>query len=72
MDWYEIRVQGRLGARWQERFDGMTLVPHADGSTVIAGPVVDQAALHGLLRALGDLGLTLLSVTEVHHTNQGE
>lgn len=71
MDWYEIRIQGRLDARWEARFDGMTLVPHADGSTVIAGPVVDQAALHGLLRVLGDLGLPLLSLTE-HRNTQGE
>jgi hypothetical protein len=65
MDWYEVRVQGRLAARWASRFDGMSLIPRTDGTTVIAGPVVDQAALHALLRALGDLGLPLLSVTEV-------
>lgn len=69
---YEIRVQGRLGALWAERFDGMTLTTATDGTTLIAGPVVDQAALHGLLRALGDLGLPLLSVTEVHTTKQGD
>lgn len=72
MGFYEIRVQGRLGARWAERFDGMTLADGPDGSTLIAGQVVDQAALHGLLRTLGDLGLPLLSVTEVHTTNQGD
>jgi len=65
MDWYEVRVQGRLAAHWASRFDGMSLTPRADGTTVLAGPVADQAALHGLLRALGDLGLPLLSVTEV-------
>jgi hypothetical protein len=66
MGWYEIRVQGRLAERWAGRFEGMSLVPGPSGVTVLAGPVEDQAALHGLLRALGDLGLPLLSVTEVH------
>ena len=60
---YEIRVRGHLAARWAARFDGMTLTPHEDGTTVIHGPVTDQAALHGLLRALSDLGLPLLAVT---------
>jgi hypothetical protein len=61
---YEIRLKGHLGPRWAARFDGMTLTTRADGTTVIEGPVVDQAALHGLLRALRDLGLPLLSVTQ--------
>jgi hypothetical protein len=62
---YEIRLKGRLGPRWAARFDGMTLTSRADGITVIEGPVVDQAALHGLLRTLRDIGLPLLSVTQV-------
>ena len=62
---YQIRVKGHLDARWAARFDGMTLTTHTDGTTVIEGPVVDQAALHGLLRTLGDLGLPLISVTPV-------
>ena len=65
MGWYEIRVQGRLTERWADRFDGMALATGPNGTTVIAGPVADQAALHGLLGALGDLGLPLLSVTAV-------
>lgn len=65
MGWYEIRVQGRLTERWASRFEGMAFTPGPDASTVIAGPVADQAALHGLIRALGDLGLPLLAVTEV-------
>jgi hypothetical protein len=60
---YEIRVEGRLGSRWAEWFDGMTLTPETDGTTVISGIVADQSALHGLLRRLGDLGMPLLSVT---------
>ena len=64
MSHYQIRVKGQLDARWTARFDGMTLTA-ADGCTVIEGPVVDQAALHGLLRALYDLGLPLLSVNYI-------
>ena len=59
---YEIRIQGHLGPRWATRFDGMNLTAEDDGSTVIRGPVVDQAALHGLLQTLRDLGITLLSL----------
>ena len=62
--WYEIRLQGRLDARWSTRFDGMTLTT-GDGHTLLAGPVVDQAALHGLLHQLRDIGLPLLSVSQV-------
>ncbi len=60
---YEIRVREHLGSRWATRFDGMTLTVEDDGTTVIHGPVVDQAALHGLLQTLRDLGITLLSLT---------
>ncbi len=63
---YEIRVQGRLDARWATWFDGFTLTPGPDGTTVITGTVLDQAALHGLLQSLRDLGLPLLSVTQLH------
>ncbi len=62
---YEIRIEGHLNSRWATRFDGMTLNIRDDGTTVIEGPVVDQAALHGLLNRLGDLGLPLLSVTRL-------
>lgn len=60
---YEIRVRGHLPPRWAGWFEGMTLTPHDDGTTVIHGPVADQSALHGLLRRIGDLGLPLVSVT---------
>ncbi len=60
---YEIRVAGHLAPRWTAFFEGMTLTPDRDGTTVIAGPVADQSALHGLLRKLSDLGLPLISVT---------
>jgi hypothetical protein len=62
---YEIRVRGHLAARWVAWFDGMTLTALDDGTTVIHGPVTDQAALHGLLRKLSDIGLPLVSVTPV-------
>jgi hypothetical protein len=62
---YEIRLKGHLGPRCAARFDDMTLTTQADGTTLIEGPVVDQATLHGLLRTLGDLGIPLLSVTQV-------
>ena len=58
----EIRVRGRLDPRWSTWFDGLTLRPGGDGTTVLSGPVADQAALHGLLQRLRDLGLTLLSL----------
>jgi hypothetical protein len=62
---YEIRVTGLLDSRWAASFDGMSLTPERGGTTSIHGPVVDQAALHGLLRTLRDLGLSLVSVTRV-------
>jgi hypothetical protein len=62
---YDIRVRGHLAPRWAAWFDGMTLTRHDDGTTVIHGTVPDQAALHGLLRTLSDLGLPLVSVTPV-------
>lgn len=60
---YEIRVRGHLGSRWVPWFGGLNLSNEDDGTTVISGPVVDQAALHGLLQKLRDLGITLLSLT---------
>ncbi len=61
---YEIRVQGHLHPRWGAWFDGLTVTNHGDGTTVIEGPVADQAALHGLLRKLRDVGLPLISITQ--------
>ena len=60
---YEIRLKGHLDARWATWFDGSTLTTCSDGTTTIHGPVVDQAALHGLLQRVRDLGLPLISVT---------
>lgn len=61
-DHYQVRIKGHLGPRWAGSFEGMTVIPDLDGDTVLTGPVVDQAALHGLLRKLRDLGLPLLSI----------
>ena len=62
---YEIRVGGRLDTRWAAWFDGLTLTHGGDGTTVLRGVVVDQAALHGVLQKVRDLGLPLLAVTRV-------
>jgi hypothetical protein len=62
---YEIRVSGHLGTRWAAWFDGMTLTDEDDGTTAIRGPVIDQAALHGLLQKLRDLGISLLSLARL-------
>ncbi|HSK90841.1 MAG TPA: hypothetical protein VK875_05980 [Euzebyales bacterium] len=62
---YEIRLKGRLDARWAAWFDGLSLTHEADGTTSLCGPVVDQAALHGLLQKVRDLGVPLISVTQV-------
>lgn len=61
---YEIRLRGRLDPRWAAHFDGMTLSTR-DGLTLLAGPVADQAALHGLLHRLRDIGLPLVSVHQL-------
>jgi hypothetical protein len=62
---YEIRVEGMLDERWSAWFDGMHITSQPDGVTAIAGPVTDQAALHGMLAKVRDLGLPLISVRRV-------
>jgi hypothetical protein len=62
---YEVRIKGHLGARWAAWFDGLSLAHESDGTTTIHGPIVDQAALHGVLQKVRDLGLPLVSVTHV-------
>src|SRR5919199_1962680 len=63
---YEIRLKGHLDARWADRFAGLSLSHASDGTTILSGPVVDQAALYGLLRTVRDLCLPLISVMQVH------
>jgi len=62
---YEIRIKGHLDDRWAEWFEGLTITLEDDGNTLLTGPVVDQAALHGLLKRVRDLGMPLLSVNFV-------
>lgn len=62
---YEIRIQGHMDDRWAGWFEGMTITREDSGETLLAGAVVDQAALHGLLRKVRDLGLPLISVIQV-------
>lgn len=62
---YEIRVKGHLGPRWSAWFDGMSITTEGDGTTVITGPVVDQAALHGLLQKLRDVAVPLVSLQQL-------
>jgi hypothetical protein len=69
---YEIRIAGHLASRWAVAFEGLTLTPHADGTTVLSGLIADQSALHGLLRRLGDLGLPILSVRTVEPDNRAD
>jgi hypothetical protein len=59
---YQIRVKGNLDRKWSDWFDGLTIRPQAGDETLLVGPVADQAALHGLLAKIRDLGLPLLSV----------
>jgi hypothetical protein len=62
---YQIRIKGHLGRRWTAWFGGLTIALEDNGDTLLTGPVVDQAALHGLLRKVRDLGMPLLAVMGV-------
>jgi hypothetical protein len=62
---YQIRIRGQLGPQWAGWFEGLTITLEANGDTVLTGPVADQAALHGLLRRVRDLGMPLLAVNSV-------
>ena len=62
---YQIRVKSHLGSDWTDWFEGLTITLEEDGDTLLTGPVVDQAALHGLLKKVRDLGMPLISVNPV-------
>jgi hypothetical protein len=62
---YEVKVKGHLGPQWTDWFEGLTITLEGDGYTLLTGPVVDQAAMHALLRKVRDLGITLISVNQV-------
>jgi hypothetical protein len=69
---YQIRIKGHLGPQWSDWFDGMSITLKDNGETLISGPVADQAALHGLLKKVRDLGLTLISVNRDAQQNRTE
>ncbi|HET6596163.1 MAG TPA: hypothetical protein VFG81_11100 [Anaerolineales bacterium] len=68
---YQIRVKSHLGPEWTDWFEGLTITLEEDGSTLLTGPVLDQAALYGLLKKVRDLGVLLVSVNPIDfHANQ--
>ncbi len=68
---YQIRIQGHLGRQWTDWFEGLTITLEEDGDTLLTGPVIDQAALFGLLKRVRDLGIPLLAVNRVEY-QQGD
>ena len=69
---YEIRIKGHLADRWRHWFEGLTITLEEDGNTLLTGPVVDQSALHGLLKKVRDLGMPLLSVNNIASGQTGK
>jgi len=63
---YQIRIKGHLDSQWTEWFDGLAIALEEDGNTLLTGTVIDQAALHGLIKKVRDLGMPLLSVNRVN------
>ena len=66
---YQIRIKGHLSPQWTDWFEGLTITLEENGTTLLTGPVIDQAALHGYLKKVRDLGMPLLSVNSVGPTS---
>ncbi len=71
---YQIRIRGHLDSQWTDWFEGLSITLEENGNTLLSGPVVDQAALHGLLKKVRDLGMPLVSVCPIQpgHTDQSD
>ena len=71
---YEIRIKGHLDNRWTDWFGGLTITLEDNGDTLLTGPVIDQAALYGLLKKVRDLGMPLLAVMRIgtHHADTSD
>jgi hypothetical protein len=69
---YQIRIKGHLGSQWADWFEDLTITLEDNGDTLLTGPVVDQAALHGLLKKVRDLGMPLVSVSPLEHDQAGQ
>jgi hypothetical protein len=67
---YQIRLRGHLVPRWADWFEGLTITLEEDGNTLLTGPVIDQAALHGWLKKVRNLGMPLLSVNSIEPSQQ--
>jgi hypothetical protein len=68
---YQIRIKGHLGSRWTDWFGGLTITLEDNGETLLTGPVIDQAALHGLFKKVRDLGMPLLAVIRLQPDQAG-
>lgn len=66
---YEIRVQGHLSPLWEDSFDGLTITQKDDGTTSLTGSIVDQSALHGVIKRIRDLGMTLIEIKQLPETD---
>jgi hypothetical protein len=69
---YQIRLKGHLDSQWTDWFEGVTITLEEDGDTLLTGPMMDQSALHGLLRKVRDLGMPLVSVSQIQHHSKKE